>query len=197
MKLNAEGQNAQAAQLTEEKLLPALGAYDASIKNMLLHQKATIEQTVMSIGALYRSGQFSMLVLSVIALGLGVLLSLRLTTGITRPLDQALRMAQTVAAGDLSSRIEVATKDETGQLMQALKEMNASLAKMVGNVRQGTATIATASSQIAAGNQDLSSRTEQQASSLEETAASMEELTSTVKPNFSQFSPYFKNLTSI
>jgi methyl-accepting chemotaxis protein len=61
--------------------------------------------------------------------------------------------------------------------------MNDSLAKVVGEVRQGTDTMATASSQIASGNQDLSSRTEQQASSLQETAASMEELTSTVKQN--------------
>ena len=61
--------------------------------------------------------------------------------------------------------------------------MSDSLAKVVGEVRTGTDTIATASSQIAAGNQDLSSRTEEQASSLEQTAASMEELTSTVKQN--------------
>ena len=67
--------------------------------------------------------------------------------------------------------------------MQALQEMNHSLVGMVGQVRSGTDTIATASSQIAAGNMDLSSRTEQQASSLEETAASMEELTTTVKQN--------------
>ena len=183
MKLKAQGQNALATQLTEEKMLPALSAYDASIKNMLLHQKATIDQTVTSIGALYRSGQISVLVLAVLALGLGVLLTWRLTTGITRPLGKALRVAQTVAAGDLTSQIEVLTKDETGQLMQALKDMNTSLVAIVGQVRQGTDTIATASSQIAAGNQDLSSRTEQQASSLEETAASMEELTSTVKQN--------------
>ena len=183
MKLKAQGQNALATQLTEEKMLPALSAYDASIKNMLLHQKATIDQTVTSIDAMYRSGQISMLVLTVLALGLGVLLSWRLTSGITRPLGQALRVAQTVAGGDLTSQIEVSTKDETGQLMQALKDMNTSLVAIVGQVRQSTDTIATASSQIAAGNQDLSSRTEQQASSLEETAASMEELTSTVKQN--------------
>ncbi|NDP65007.1 MAG: HAMP domain-containing protein, partial [Polaromonas sp.] len=164
MKLKAEGQNAQVAQLTEEKLVPALAAYDASIKNMLLHQKATIDQTVTAIDALYRSSQFSVLVLAAMALGLGVFLSWRLTTGITRPLGEALRVAQTVAAGDLTSRIETSTRDETGQLMQALKDMNASLVGIVGNVRQGTDTIATASSQIAAGNQDLSSRTEQQAS---------------------------------
>jgi methyl-accepting chemotaxis protein len=77
----------------------------------------------------------------------------------------------------------VESRDEAGQLMHALREMNASLAKVVGEVRMGTELIATASGQIASGNQDLSSRTEEQASSLEETAASMEELTSTVKQN--------------
>ena len=75
------------------------------------------------------------------------------------------------------------SRDETGQLMRALKTMNDSLVAIVGQVRSGTDTIATASAEIAAGNQDLSARTEQQASSLEETASSMEELTSTVKQN--------------
>src|SRR3569832_1689617 len=64
-----------------------------------------------------------------------------------------------------------------------MKSMQDSLVALVGKVRSGTETIATASSQIASGNQDLSSRTEEQASSLEETASSMEELTSTVKQN--------------
>ena len=107
MKLKANGENAQVAQLTDEKLAPALTAYDASIRNMLLYQKATIDQTVTSIGALNRSGQFSMMVLAAMALGLGVWLSWWLTTGITRPLDKAFLVAQTVAAGDLTSRIEV------------------------------------------------------------------------------------------
>jgi methyl-accepting chemotaxis protein len=120
---------------------------------------------------------------SALSLGLGVLLAWLLVRSITQPLSQAVQVARAVASGDLTSRIEVNSKDETGQLMQALKDMNDSLVGIVGNVRSGTDTIATASSQIAAGNHDLSSRTEQQASSLEETAASMEELTSTVKQN--------------
>jgi methyl-accepting chemotaxis protein-1 (serine sensor receptor) len=88
-----------------------------------------------------------------------------------------------VAAGDLTQKIEVNSNDETGRLLQALKDMNAALVQIVTRVRGGTDTIATASGQIAAGNLDLSSRTEQQAGSLEETASSMEELTSTVKQN--------------
>jgi methyl-accepting chemotaxis protein-1 (serine sensor receptor) len=125
--------------------------------------------------------------ISIIVIVAGVLLAgligFWLIRAISRPLNEAVRIAERVAAGDLTQNIEVHSQDETGQLMQAMKNMNASLVNIVGQVRTGTDTIATASSQIAAGNADLSSRTEQQASSLEETASSMEELTSTVKQN--------------
>jgi methyl-accepting chemotaxis protein-1 (serine sensor receptor) len=103
--------------------------------------------------------------------------------GIVRPLEEAVRIAGAVADGDLTQNIAVQSEDETGRLMRALKDMNTGLAQIVGRVRAGTDTIATASSQIAAGNLDLSSRTEEQAASLEQTASSMEELTSTVKQN--------------
>ena len=116
-------------------------------------------------------------------LALATLIGMWLIRAISRPLNAAVKIADGIAAGDLTQRIEVRSGDETGRLMQALKGMNDSLGRIVGEVRVGTDTIATASSQIAAGNLDLSSRTEEQASALEETASSMEELTSTVKQN--------------
>ena len=93
-------------------------------------------------------------------------------------------MAQSVAAGDLRSRVQVTSRDEAGQLLQALGDMNASLTRIVQEVRRGSDTIATATSQIAAGNLDLSSRTEEQAAALEQTTASMQELSGTVQQNF-------------
>jgi len=114
---------------------------------------------------------------------LAAMVGVWLVRAISRPLEAAVKIARGVAAGDLTQQIDVRSRDETGQLMQALKDMNDSLVKIAGDVRSGTDTIATASNQIAAGNLDLSSRTEQQASSLEETASSMEELTSTVQQN--------------
>ena len=106
-----------------------------------------------------------------------------ITRGIVGPIRHAVKVARTVASGDLSSRIEIRSHDEVGQLSAALKEMNDSLVRIVGQVRGGTDTITAAASEIAADNQDLSSRTEQQASTLEETAASMEQLTGTVRHN--------------
>ncbi|HYC43810.1 MAG TPA: methyl-accepting chemotaxis protein [Noviherbaspirillum sp.] len=114
---------------------------------------------------------------------LGTVICIWLLRAIAKPLAEAVGVAKAVAAGDLTKEIKVTTSDETGELLQALKEMNQSLVRIVSEVRGGTETIATASRQIAAGNLDLSARTETQASSLEETASSMEQLTSTVKQN--------------
>jgi methyl-accepting chemotaxis protein len=105
------------------------------------------------------------------------------TRSITAPLTRAVQIARKVAAGDLSTRIKACTRDETGQLMTALHDMNESLRGIVGNVRSGTESIAAASSQIATGNQDLSSRTEAQATSLEQTTFAMKDLTETVRHN--------------
>ncbi|CAN7568300.1 methyl-accepting chemotaxis protein [Variovorax paradoxus] len=183
LKLKAEGKQEEAAAITNGKLVPMLEVYDASIRGMLTHQAERIDKAADAVDSLNRAGRMNVIVLAMAALLLGGVLAWLLTRSITRPLNEAVRVAQTVADGDLTSRIESSSRDETGQLMQALKNMNASLATVVSGVRQGTDAIATASGEIAAGNQDLSSRTEEQASSLEQTAASMEELTSTVKQN--------------
>ncbi|MDM0074625.1 methyl-accepting chemotaxis protein [Variovorax sp. J2P1-59] len=133
--------------------------------------------------AVYASARWWVIGILAGSVALGLALAFWIARIVARPLSEAVKVAQSVASGDLTSRIDAQTKDETGLLLAALKDMNDSLVKIVGEVRTGTDTIATASSQIATGNQDLSSRTEEQASSLEQTAASMEELTGTVKQN--------------
>ncbi|MDF1895056.1 methyl-accepting chemotaxis protein [Rahnella contaminans] len=123
------------------------------------------------------------LIFSALAILLAAAMGYFLTRSITRPLLNAVKVAENVAAGDLTTQIQVNSHDETGQLMQGLKNMNENLLKIVTEVRAGTHAINSASSEIAAGNLDLSSRTEQQASSLEETASAMEQMTATVKQN--------------
>ena len=129
------------------------------------------------------AARLAMATVALVALTIAAVCAVAITRSIVQPLRQAVSVALTVAAGDLTSVIVVSGKDETSQLLSALKQMNDSLAGIVERVRTSTETIATASGQVAVGSQDLSSRTEEQASSLEETAASMEELTSTVKQN--------------
>jgi methyl-accepting chemotaxis protein len=136
-----------------------------------------------SVHSIIDTSRTLVIAVSVAAIALGLMLAILLARSITRPLTEAVNFAQRVTTGDLTSHIEVVSRDETGQLMTALKVMNDNLGRIVAEVRSGTEQISTGTTQLASGNQDLSSRTEQQASSLGETASSMEELTSTVKQN--------------
>ena len=119
--------------------------------------------------------------LVVCALGIGGAVAFSRT--VVKPLDNAVRVSQAVAGGDLTVATEVRGKDEIAQLLNALYGMQMSLSRVVSNVRSNANSVAAASSEIAHGNNDLSARTEQQASALEETSASMEELNSTVQAN--------------
>ncbi|WP_206954972.1 methyl-accepting chemotaxis protein [Trinickia acidisoli] len=94
----------------------------------------------------------------------------------------AAHIANRVAAGDLSVRIDTRAGDRTS-LLWALKDMRDRLAEIVARIGNSSEAIAGASEQLARGNADLSERTEQEAASLEETASSMEELSSTVRHN--------------
>ena len=105
------------------------------------------------------------------------------TRGITKPLGEAVKITELVASGDLRSEIEVKSRDETGQLLQALKNMNQNLGQIVRDVRHNAESMLTSVKEIAIGNLDLSQRTEEQASSLEETASSMEQLAAAMKGN--------------
>ncbi len=120
---------------------------------------------------------------SVVAVVLAVFAAIWLIRSITAPLAMGVAAADRVARGDLTTPIDIQSRDEIGMLLSALQRMQQSLANTVASVRSNAEGVASASAQIASGNNDLSARTEQQASALEETAASMEELGSTVRQN--------------
>ena len=170
------------AYLTSE-FRPLLLAYKKVLNEQIKLQKTAVAAASDNAELTYSETRMLMIGLGLAILAVAAVIAWRISASIAVPVARALEVANTVAAGDLTSRIDVSTRDEMGQLLQALKAMNESLARTVRTVRSGTDTIATASGEVAAGSLDLSSRTEQQASSLEETASSMEELTSTVKQN--------------
>jgi len=179
----AAGSNAQAAEMID-KLIPLLDTYLDSIRQMLVLQQKTIDASAREADAKYRTARWIMIALG--ALGVPAATGAwLLTRSIARRLREAVKVAQTVASGDLTATgsLRITSEDETGQLVRALGTMNENLARLVGQVRVGTDTIAASSEQLTAGNQELANRTEQQAASLEQTVASMGELTHTVKQN--------------
>ena len=179
----AAGEDEAVRQFLATDMLPRVQSYVASLAAIVQYQQKVVAADADSIDAGFKTSLNLQVGLGALALVVGGLFAWWIGRRITRPLEQAVAVAQTVATGDLSSNIVAIGRNETGALMGALKEMNDNLVGIVGQVRAGTDTIVEAADQISAGNLELSSRTEQQAGALEETASSMEELTSTVKQN--------------
>ncbi|MDR7050697.1 methyl-accepting chemotaxis protein [Duganella sp. 3397] len=165
---------------------PALDKWTNTLIEFRDYEIKTSNDTAAQAHADYEKSRALILAVSLV----GVLLSIGASVIITRSILKqlggepayAMQVAEQIAGGKLYTDIVLAAGDSRS-LMYSMRQMRDQLADIVGRVRVGTDTIATASAQIAAGNLDLSSRTEEQASSLEETAASMEELTGTVKQN--------------
>ena len=156
--------------------IEAIGEFSKYIGDQ---QQATIEQA----DANFNRAMIAVGVAVALALILMVLARVLFGRLVVRPLVEAGQHFDKIAAGDLTSRVEVRSHNEIGQLFAALKRMQESLTRTVSTVRRGVDEITVGSREISAGNTDLSSRTEEQAASLEETAASMEQLASTVKQN--------------
>ncbi|KQM69815.1 methyl-accepting chemotaxis protein [Xylophilus sp. Leaf220] len=182
-KAKQEGRADEADRLFTAEFQPAGVRYLKSLQALLDEQRAAIDAAAASVRQGYERGLAQMLVLGAAALLVAAVLAYLITRSITRPLDRALAVAQTVAAGDLTTDVGATSLDETGRLLQALDAMGQRLRETVGQVRHGADGIATASSEIASGNLDLSTRTEEQASALQQTAASMEQMTATVRQN--------------
>ncbi|MBW8759699.1 MAG: MCP four helix bundle domain-containing protein [Burkholderiales bacterium] len=156
-------------------------AYLAASRQLVDYYEGAMQSASAETTSNVRTAILVTLGLAAIALASGIAISLVISRTITRGLARAVRIAETVATGDLTSRIQTNGRDEVGQLLQALGTMNASLVSLVGTVRESSDSIETGSSEIASGNADLSRRTESQASNLQQTGASMEQLTATVR----------------
>ncbi|HEU4388577.1 MAG TPA: methyl-accepting chemotaxis protein, partial [Blastocatellia bacterium] len=145
--------------------------------------KAEIAAAFASTRANQRTATITISVIILLCVSLLVVASLLLTHALTQPLGEAVRVANELARGDLTSRIHVASNDEIGQLMFAMNEMSEKLRQVIGDVRSGAVALTSAGAQVSATSQSLSQGTSQQAASVEETTASLEQVGASVSQN--------------
>ena len=171
------------ADRVESELKPLADAYDQALGQFADYQLKVYTETRETALAQVRQSQIMLASVAGITLLLGIWGAWALGRSITRPLHQAVGIADEIAHGNLTQSFTISGRDETATLLTSLHEMQAKLASIVAGVRQNADSVANASAEIAQGNNDLSARTEQQASALEQTAASMEQLGATVRQN--------------
>jgi len=177
------GDNEAAGRINNEKLVPLGSKFTQAIGKYTDYTdrvgQAIAHDTSDTISLAIKALAVIMAVMLALLVGLYMVFA----RAVFRPLTEAARLFDNIAAGDLTQRIQQRSTNEIGRLFSAVLRMQSGLTHTVTAVRGGVYEIHTGSREISAGNTDLSSRTEEQAASLEETAASMEQLAATVKLN--------------
>lgn len=166
-----------------EVMAPKANAIDDELTALSRLAEAQAAAAAAEAARIYQSSRSLMLVLVVSALAVGVLLGVLITRGITRPLAQAVHVANRLAEGDLTARIAETRGDETGQLLAAMQGMSTRLAQIIGEVRASADGLSSAAEQVSGTAQSLSQSTSEQAASVEETSASMEQMSASIAQN--------------
>jgi methyl-accepting chemotaxis protein len=181
MDLVQKGDMEEAAKERASVLTPMGGATSRTFGALVERQRKRTEESNQKLGADLVRIRTVGLAATVLIVAAVAAIAVLIVRSIHAGISETITIARRVAGGDLASQIRVQSKDEIGDLLAALRQMNENLARVVGDVRRSVESVSVAATQIAEGNQDLSQRTETQASSLQQTAASMEELNKAVQ----------------
>ncbi|RKR07684.1 methyl-accepting chemotaxis protein [Kushneria sinocarnis] len=176
---NFDGARAHSASTLSTQYNRLAGDIDALFQTNNAQVEAGFQQSRQS----YATTRTTVIGVIVVAVLLAAALAIWLIRGILAPLGKAREMAQALAEGDLTTRINITCRDEFGDMLQSLAAMRDRLTEVVSSVQRNAGSVQVASREIASGNDDLNQRTQSQAANLEQTAASMEEITSTVRQN--------------
>jgi methyl-accepting chemotaxis protein len=177
------GKRDEALKEWEVKVVPVLTKYRAILEKFLDQQKKLVAQGKADIVATTQTSMMMVLGLGGLVLVLGAVFAFFVTRSITRPLREAVQAARRLAGGDLGVKIESTARDETGQLLQAMRDMVAKLSQVVTDVKNGAEGIVSASAQVSSTAQSMSQAASEQAASVEETSASIEEMTASIAQN--------------
>ncbi|KTF36780.1 methyl-accepting chemotaxis protein [Xanthomonas vesicatoria] len=127
----------------------------------------------------------SRLLMAIICSGvlLGGVLGVVISRSVTGPIRRAVTVANGLSEGDLTMRIDVHGRDETAQLLEAMRTMVQKLSQVVGEVNTSAETLVSASEEVSATAQSLSQAASEQAAGVEETSASLEQMTASISQN--------------
>jgi methyl-accepting chemotaxis protein len=120
---------------------------------------------------------------SVVAIFVSIIITLVISRGITKPIQDVVEVVETISAGDLTKTINADRGDEIGRLLGAMAKMTGKLNEMIGEVRMGAGSVSTAAAQVASSASSVSQGTSEQAAAVEQVTSSMEEMNASISQN--------------
>jgi methyl-accepting chemotaxis protein len=183
LQLGLANKTAEATSVLYGEKYKTQAVYFAAIKAMNEYQNMEVLKMANQSSEDYSSARTLLLSLAIAAFAFGAGIAFWITRTITRPLTEAVNVANHLSEGNLNVKIVVDSKDETGQLLTAMQNMVAKLAEIISAVRSSADSLASGSEEISATAQSLSQASSEQAASVEETSASIEQMTASINQN--------------
>ena len=179
----ASGHHEEAAKFLLDDVQVAQDKWFAGIQAMIELQETQNQQLVDASEKSYDSAFQLMLTMAVASILTGVCFGLLVTRSVTRPINEAVDVANSLAEGDLTVTVESKSKDETGLMMTALGQMVDKLKQVVSDVKCASDNVAAGSQQMSSGSEELSQGASEQAAAAEEASSSMEQMASNIRQN--------------
>jgi methyl-accepting chemotaxis protein len=130
-----------------------------------------------------RTTTTTLVIFSVLSIFVSILVTLTISRGITKPLQEVVDVVENVSAGDLTKNINANRGDEIGRLLGSMAKMTGKLNEMIGEVRMGAGSVSTAATQVASSASIVSQGTSEQAAAVEQVTSSMEEMSASITQN--------------
>jgi methyl-accepting chemotaxis protein len=173
----------KSAEYVEKTLQEVADGVDDNLDRLVQIKEKDAEEAAASSTQLYEESRDLMIMFAVSGVLIGIVLGFFISRAITKPLNEAVSVANQLAEGDLSASIEVKSQDETGQLLNAMKAMVEKLAQVIGEVRGAATALSSASEEVSSTAQSMSQGSSEQAASVEETSASVEQMSASINQN--------------
>ncbi|HUX64772.1 methyl-accepting chemotaxis protein [Sulfuricella sp.] len=183
LELQKAGKKQEAVELLVSKIRKSQGDYLKAVTELIVFQSNLMTEAGKVADDLSSHAKQLILILAISAILISSGFAFWVTRSITRPLNEAVGVANQLAEGDLTAKIEVTSKDETGQLLNAMQNMVGKLSQIIGEVRSAADNLSSASEEVSATAQSMSQATSEQAASVEETSASIEQMSASINQN--------------
>ncbi|KYC29170.1 Methyl-accepting chemotaxis sensory transducer [Sterolibacterium denitrificans] len=183
IRLIEEGKAEEGRAFMDSGFRPAATEYRQRVNDLVKFQGDLMTSLGEEATKEYESARALTLAIAIAAFLLAIGIAFWIVRSITRPLGQAVSVANALSEGDLSTRIEVTSRDETGMLLAAMKNMVEKLSQIIAEVRSAADNLSSASEEVSATAQSLSQSSSEQAAGVEETTSSIEQMSASITQN--------------
>lgn len=171
----ARGEKDYAIKIMEEQVNPAKDEVMTTLDELAEFQKNMSESAINDLSKVIRGTQTAIIVIGFIVLLGGVSIFLYLSRDITTRLKFVTKVAKDIASGNLAAKkIEIKSKDEIGQLSEAVNQMAENLKTVIGEVIQSADHVAALSEELMASSNQTADATHQVVRTIEEVSVTVE-----------------------